>query len=431
MPALTLALYRGLTGLAAPALPLILGRRVRRAKEDPARLGERFGRAGLPRPPGPLVWIHAASVGESLSVLPLIDRLIAADPGRSILVTSGTVTSAALLRERLPAGAMHQFVPVDQPAAVARFLDHWRPDAGLWVESELWPNLIGSTQRRGIPTLLIQGRMSARSHRSWRWLPGLIRPVLSGFALVLAQTEADAARFRDLGAGRVIVTGSLKFAAPSLPHDPAGLDALRHAIGDRPVFLAASIHPGEDKPVIRAQAALRRKHHRLLTIIVPRHPDRGAELAELAGYDGPGVARRSLGQPITGETRIYIADTIGELGLFYRLAPVVFIGGSLIPHGGQNPVEPVQLGAVVISGPDMTNFAEVTDGFAEADAHLVARDGAELARLATDLLRDPARCRALASRQQAVIAAKAGVLECVTGLIAPYLPADSRADAGA
>lgn len=417
-----LALYRGLTGLAAPALPALLRRRVRRAKEDPARLGERWGHAGRSRPDGRLVWFHAASVGESLSVLPLIDRLIDTEPELSVLITSGTVTSAELLKQRLPPKAIHQFVPLDHRPAVDRFLTHWCPDLAIWVESELWPNLIGGAQARGIPTLLIQGRMSEKSHRTWRWLPGLIKPLLGGFKLVLAQTAPDAKRLGDLGARDPQVTGTLKFATPPLPVDEDALSDLRTALGDRPVFLAASTHPGEERAVVRAHAALRRKMPRLLTVVVPRHPDRGKALATLAGYDGPGVVRRSLGQPIEKTTRVYVADTMGELGLFYRLAPVAFIGGSLIPHGGQNPVEAIQLGCAVVHGPHMFNFSEIMTDLVQAGGALEVNDGAELASAAAGLYKKPEALKALVDAQGSVVAAKAGVLDSVLGQIMPFVP---------
>ncbi len=328
-----LALYRGLTVAVGPLVGPVLRRRAAGGKEDPARLGERLGHAALPRRDGPLVWLHASSVGESLSVLGLIDRLLSARPGLALLMTSGTVTSARLLADRLPARAVHQFVPVDRPAAVRRFLDHWRPDLAIWVESELWPNLVRATQARGIATALIQGRMSARSFAKWRRARGLVAPLLKGFDLVLAQTEADAERMRDLGAAPT-VTGTLKYSNPPLPVDETALAELRGAIGARPVWLAASTHPGEEDTVSRAHHALAADNPGLLTIVAPRHPERGVALAHLAKAAGLRVARRGAGEALRGDTQLYLADTMGELGLFYRVADLVFVGGSLVPHGG-------------------------------------------------------------------------------------------------
>lgn len=418
------ALYSGLTQLAGPLVPLVLARRQRRGKEDPARLPERLGHPGRARPAGPLVWIHAASVGESLSILPLIDAIVAWRPECACLVTSGTVTSADLLSARLPAAAFHQYIPVDRPGAVRRFLDHWRPDLAIWVESELWPNLVRATQRRGVKTALIQGRMSARSNARWRFARGLIGPLLEGFDLVLAQTRQDAARFAALGAGAVTVTGTLKYAAEPLPADEFELTSLRAAIGQRPAWLASSVHPGEFAAVVAAHELLRDRNASVLTMIVPRHPARAQELADRCRSAGLGHALRSRGLMPKADTAIYIADTIGELGLFYRLAGATFIGGSLIAHGGQNPIEPMQLGCPAIFGPSMYNFAEVLDDLTRAEAAVGIETAAQLADAVHNLLSDPTRHRALAAAQSQVVAAKAGVLDDVMTALRPLLPSE-------
>ena len=278
-----LALWRLATGAAAPLLPLHLRRRVRLGKEIAARLGERRGE-GAARPPGRLLWLHAASVGETLSVIPLLEALAARAPDLSLLVTTGTVTAAGLLAQRLPDGLggrlLHRFVPLDVPRWVARFLDGWRPDAAVLVESELWPNLIAAAAARGVPLALVNARFSARSARRWRLLaPRLGRRLLGAFRLVTAQGEADAARLRALGAAAVLTPGNLKDAAPPLPADAAALAAVRGAIGDRPVFLAASTQPGEEAIVAAAHRLLAAAQPGLLTIIVPRHPERGPAIA--------------------------------------------------------------------------------------------------------------------------------------------------------
>ncbi len=289
-----LGAYRGLSALAPPALRLLLKRRLARGKEDAARLGERMGIAGRPRPAGPLVWLHAASVGESLSTLPLIERVLARVPGAHVLVTTGTVTSARLMAERLPPRAFHQFVPLDAATWVARFLDHWRPDLALWIESELWPNLLRETNARGLPAVLVNARMTERSFRGWKRWPGAARGLLGAFRLVLAQNETYAGRFRALGAARVAVAGNLKYAAPPLPADQAKLEALRAAIGGRPVWLAASIHPGEEEAVADAQTRL--KHAAgALGIVVPRHPEKGAIMAAAIRARGLAATLRSAG----------------------------------------------------------------------------------------------------------------------------------------
>ncbi len=380
-----------LAGAAAPALRWHLRRRAAAGKEDAARLAEREG-FGAARPDGLLFWLHAASVGESLAVLPLADALLRAEPRLHILLTTGTVTSAALMRERWPAlaqgRAMHRFVPLDVPAWVDRFLEGWRPDAAAFVESELWPNTLAALRRRGVPAALVNGRLSPRSFARWRrWAPGLARRVLGGFALVLPRSAEDAARFAALGA-RTGEPADLKRAAPPLPADAAALAALRAAVGARPVWLAASTQPGEEEQVVAAARAAAVPG--LLTIIVPRHPARGEEVAALCG----GAARRSAGAlPDAGP--FHVADTIGELGLFYRLAGVAFLGGSLVPHGGQNPLEAARLGCPVLMGPHRFNFTEMTAEMAAAGALRPVADADALARAVRDVLTVPPAAQAM------------------------------------
>jgi len=410
-------LYRGLTTLGAPLISFYLERRKRRGKEDGPRFPERLGRAGRPRPAGPLVWIHAASVGESLSMLPLVERLCA--QGLGVLLTTGTVTSARMMAERLPKGALHQYVPVDRLAYVRGFLDHWRPDLALWAESEFWPNLLTETRHRGIPQVLVQGRVSARSYRGWRRFPGFIRRLLSGFTLCLAQTEEDAGRLRVLGGRDVRALGNLKYAAPPLPADEAELARLRAMTAGRPLWLAASTHPGEETLVARLHRELNQPG--LLTLIVPRHHTRGAELAAELGGLGLAVALRSRGEAITAETEIYIADTMGELGLFYRLADIVFVGKSLTVGGGQNPFEPARIGAAVLFGPAMDNFPDMAPRMVAAGAAIQVADQAELGRVMAELLATPDRVAAIKARAGAWAAAEAGVLDATLAALRPIL----------
>ena len=406
-----LPLYRLGTNLAAPWANHFLSRRAIAGKEDAARLAERRGVAAEPRPPGFLTWVHGASVGEAQSALPLIDRLLARGP---VLMTTGTVTSAGLMRERLPPGAQHQFVPVDRPAWVGRFLDHWRPDLALWLESELWPNLVLATRARGTPMVLVNGRMSERSFRRWRWAPGTIRTLLGAFDLCLAQSEASAERFRALGAGRVAVPGNLKFAAPPLPVDPGSLEALRAAIGDRPRWLAASTHDGEEAIAGRVHQALAPRFPGLVTIIAPRHPARGAAIAaELPGR----VRRRAAHEAPDGD--IYVADTLGELGLLYSLSPIAFIGRSLAAGGGQNPLEAARFGCAVLHGPEMANFREAVALIGDA-AREVA-DEAALTGAVGELLADPAAVAARGAEARRRAQAGAGTLDAVLAALAPYL----------
>jgi 3-deoxy-D-manno-octulosonic-acid transferase len=385
---MTPGLYRGLTIALGPLIALYLRGRRRRGKEDPERFAERQGRASRPRPEGPLIWIHTASVGELTSALPLMRCLLEQRAKLTLLVTSGTVTSARLAADRLPPRAIHQFVPADRPDWVGRFLDHWRPDLALWVESELWPNLLGQSRARGIVTVLINARMSRRSFRRWQRLPGLIGPLLGGFALCLAQDQEQAERLRALGATKVEVSGSLKQAAEPLPAEAAELQRLRAATAGRPLWLAASTHDGEEAIAARVHGDLAAAHPGLLTIIVPRHPERGDELAAALTAGGLKLAQRSTGQRIEPATEIYLADTLGELGLFYRLSEIVFVGGSLTPRGCQNLLEPARLGAAVIHGPDVENFRVAAADLAAAGASTMVRDGGELGREVAALLID-------------------------------------------
>ena len=398
-------LWRVGAGLAAPALRLHLRLRARQGKEEAARLGEREG-YGAARPPGPLFWFHAASVGESLALPPLLEAMAERHQQLNFLVTTGTVTSAALLPSRLPpqlAGRVqHRYVPLDVPRWWARFLDGWRPDAAALVESELWPNLLAALAVRRVPVSLVNGRLSRRSAERWsRFAPGLARRLLGSLALTLPRSREDAERLLALGAGRIGPVADLKRAAAPLPADPATLAALREAVGDRPVLLAASIHPGEDAQLLEAHARIGLPG--LLTILAPRHPDRGAALAALSGG-----GRRAAGELPDGRP-FYVADTMGELGLFYRLAGVAFIGGSLVAHGGQNPLEAARLLCPALIGPHHANFAEPCAELGAAGALKVVPDAAALAEAARVVLTDPGAAAAMRRAAQGFAEAAAHI----------------------
>ncbi|MHA1536288.1 MAG: 3-deoxy-D-manno-octulosonic acid transferase [Alphaproteobacteria bacterium] len=414
-------LYAAATSLAGPAFRLALAIRRARGKEHRARLGERFGRPGLARPEGALVWVHGASVGESLSVLPLIERLIEEQADLKVLVTTGTLTSAKLMEERLPDGAFHQFVPIDRRPEVRRFLAHWRPDLALWLESELWPNLLAETAGRGTPIVLINARMSRRSFARWRRQAGFARFVLTRFALCLAQSEGDAERLAVLGAPSPRCAGNLKFASPPLPAADGALESLRADIGGRPLWLASSTHPGEEEIIADAHESLGKRFSELLTIIVPRHPGRGQAIAGALAKRGLGVGLRSAGDGIAAGTAVYVADTMGELGLFYRLAGVVFIGGSLVPHGGQNPIEPAQLDSAILHGPHMMNFQPIVAALTKERAAQEVTDAASVAEAVGNLLADSGERRRRALAAGKVAASEAGVLERYLEALAPYL----------
>jgi 3-deoxy-D-manno-octulosonic-acid transferase len=364
---LSLALYRAATTILQPLVPTLLRARAARGKEDPARLNERLARPTLARPPGTLVWLHGASVGESLSILPLVERLRVERPETTVLVTSGTLTSAALLAQRLPAGALHQYVPVDTPSGAKRFLDHWRPSLAVFVESELWPNLLLTAQARGVKLALVSAKLSDKSYRGWQARPFAAGRLFGGFDLILAQDGRAAGRLSSLG-GTVAGEADLKFGGAPLPVDAAELDRLRQARDAAPLLLAASTHPGEEALILAALPSDAR------LIIVPRHPERGATVADLAASRGLTVTRRSTGGDPLG-ARVHVADTLGELGLWFRLADLTLVGGSLIAGvGGHNPLEPARLGCPILSGPHVENwltaYADLgaVEGVTHADA---------------------------------------------------------------
>lgn len=414
-----LGLYCAAVTAASLVLRRHVGYRARIGKEDPERVEERFGRASLARPPGPLVWLHAASVGESLSFLPLVEVIAERWPRLTSLVTTGTVTSARLMAERLPEGAIHQFAPVDRPGWVGAFLDHWRPDLAIRIESELWPATLGAIEARSIPSLLVNARMSPRSLKNWQRLPGLSRRLLQSFALCLAQTEEDAARFRVLGARDVRCVGNLKLAAAALPFDEEMLEALERRCAGRPLWIGASTHEGEEERLAAAHAAIRSRLADALLILVPRHPRRGPGIAARLRQVGHTVALRSAAEP--PDSAIYVADGLGELGAIYRLAKVGFIGGSLVPHGGQNLLEPARLDCAILHGPHMTNFAEIADEMEKAGGSTRVETEAALADAVTDLLTDGAmRSRSCAAASR-IARGKTRILDAVTGAIAPFL----------
>ena len=428
-----LSIYRIATAALAPTAPLLLDWRRRRGKEDPDRLRERLGFAGLTRPQGQLAWLHGASVGESLALLPVVERLLAR--GVRVLITTGTTSSAAILKARLPAGAAHQFVPLDAPRFVRRFLDHWRPDLALIAESELWPNLLHETHVRSIPLALVNARLSQRSHDRWLRFPGVIAEMLGTIDLCLAQTHEDAIRLARLGARRVQVAGNLKYDALAPPVDAGELARLRALIGARPVWLAASTHPGEEQVVAEVHARLASKMPGLLTILAPRHARRGGEIVDVLQRRGVRGVLRSAGGEIDAAVDCYVADTMGEMGLFYRLASVVFVGRSLAgATGGQNPIEPAKLGAAVLHGPDVLNFDEVYRALDAAGGSWRVEDAADLTDALAQLFSNPQMLRQMARAAGETVEKLGGATNAILQALEPYimqLQVERAADAGA
>ena len=399
-----LATYLAASRLAGPLAHWLLARRMADGREDPLRLGERFGRTGVARPEGRLIWLHGASVGEALSMLPLIAELRRQAPEAAILVTTGTVTSARRMAELLPGGCLHQYVPIDTAGAVRRFLNHWRPDLALWVESEFWPGLMTATARRAIPMMLVNARVSARSARRWGRVPGMAAALVRSFRQIVTQDAATASRLVAMGAdpGRVRQGGNLKALIPAPGCDAAELEALRAALAGRPVWLAASTHAPEEQAVGAAHRFAADSLPGLLTILAPRHPERGGAIAAALTGRGLAVARRSRGQMPGPNTDVWLADTLGEMGLWLRLAPVVFVGGSIAAMGGHNPFEPVALDVAILHGPSSGNFAPAYAALSEAGASRRVADGAEMGAAVAALLGSEAARRAMTGAAGAV-----------------------------
>jgi 3-deoxy-D-manno-octulosonic-acid transferase len=418
---LSLAVYRAATGLASPFVGGLLQARARRGKENPDRVGERLGHASAPRPEQPLVWLHGASVGECVSLLPLIAGLKREASRFALLLTSGTRASAEVMAERLPAGVVHQYAPVDTPGAVSRFLDHWRPAVGVFAESELWPNLIFAARRRGVRLALVSARLTQRTE-AWRASPALIKAMLRSFDLILPQdaaTEQRVATFGGRSSGRL----NLKRVGDALPVDAGELARLQQSVARRVVIAGVSTHEPEERLIARAADGLPGEP---LILIVPRHPERGARVAaELRSLLTPDeVALRSVQEPITSRTRVYVADTLGELGLFLRVASFAVMGKSFGSEtGGHNPLEPARLGVGVVSGPAVSNFADIFAEMAAAGAAIVVPRPEELGQALARLLDEPGRIERLSAAARDYARRQEGQLGAALDLIRPLLPA--------
>lgn len=425
-----LQLYKSVSGAGGPLFRALLAARARRGKEVPAHMGERTGKASLQRPDAPLVWIHAASVGESQSALILVERLSALIPGARILMTTGTVSSAGMMRKKLPDGAIHQFYPVDHPAWVSEFLDHWKPNLVLWMESELWPNMLTDIARRGIPAILVNARLSEKSFARWSWIRGAAKEILGAFSLILAQSEKEAERYRLLGAKNVRATGNIKYSARPLPFDDNELKSITGAIGNRPAWLYASSHKGEEALACRVHQKLKAQFSDLLTVIVPRHPERREDIAETCRQAGLSFILRGEGKiPPSHDTDIYVADTFGELGLFYRAAPLACIGRSFSDDGGggHNPIEASQLNCAVLYGPHVQFQKSLFEDLSNAGGAIGTASETELAGIIRDLLSDPQRLSTMQQRGLEFARSQSKIVDATIELISPYLDFSAEA----
>jgi 3-deoxy-D-manno-octulosonic-acid transferase len=411
-------IYRALTRAGRPFLERMTFTRLKKGKEKPDRFRERFGVASLARPKGQVLWIHGASVGESFSALPLVAELQKRlGDGWMVLMTTGTVSSADIMARRLPPGALHQFIPWDHPDWVDRFLDYWAPARVLWLESELWPNMLDSIQRRGIPAFLVNARMRPKTFARWRYGGSLARRMLGVFRLVLAGARSYVPYFMALGARDVRYIGNLKCAGDPLPVDAARLDTLRAQIGNRLCVGFLQAHPTEEVWAARLWAGLVEKHPDALVILVPRHPARAADMAARLGTVGRACALRSRGDAITPDTHIYIADTIGEMALWYSLCGLAVIGGSFITHGGQNPIEGTAFGTAVIYGPHMFNFPELCSMMEEAGAAIPVEDGTAMVRAAVRLINTPDVLNSMRDAARTMASANKNVIQSFADVV--------------
>lgn len=404
-------IYQILSSIFAKRAPAYLENRLELGKEDALRFTERYGIPSQPRPPGFLLWIHAASVGESRSALAFIHAISERRVDWHILVTTGTLSSARIILKEIPDNTIHQYYPLDVKAWVCDFLNHWQPDMVLWVEQEIWPNMLHEIHQRQIPAILANGRLTEKSLKRWLWIKPFARNLLAPFRYIYAQSILDGNRYEQLSGRSIKTQGNLKYAAAPLPYPPLTLDRLKKEIGDRPIWLAASTHLGEEFVIAEAHKLILTQHPDALLIIVPRHPDRGDQITQDLNDTLLNVSRRSYNEPIRADTQVYLADTFSELGLFYRLSRIAFIGGSLMPIGGHNLIEAAQLECAVLYGPHMHNFQEVRDLFEENNLSLTCTTAQELSISVLSYMDNPDRLEDITQSALGIMEKQGAVLQ--------------------
>lgn len=412
-------LYRGAMTALAPIAWQVVSRKLKRQAVPALRMQERLGHASIARPAGKLVWFHGASVGESLSVLTLVEALLDRQPNLNILMTSGTATSAQVLAKRMPKGCQHQFAPLDATGPVDRFLDYWHPDAGIFVDSEIWPNMLVRARATGVRLALVNARLSRKSVEGWTKYPATSAFVLDQFDLIVTQNRQNADYMREMGADEARVTSgvNLKSMAKPLPVDELELARLRGQIGDRPIWVAASTHKGEEETILAAHASLKQRIPDALLVLAPRHPERGDEVAQLIAMGSHSATRRSKGETPRADTDILLADTLGEMGLWYALSDIVFVGGSLRAIGGHNPFEVASAGGVVLSGSHVSNFAETYDAMQKIGAARLADSSEDIARAVQSYIDDPKTLEAATSAGHTFVTRYAHKLDEMVNLI--------------
>ncbi len=421
-----LKLYRATTDMLGPFLPLWVKSRAAKGKEDSARLLERRGRSSEARPQGPLIWLHGASVGECTMLLPLITKMRDTRPGLQLLLTSGTVTAAKLMGERLPQGALHQYIPLDRRKYVRAFLDHWQPDVAIWAESEIWPNLIMETKSRGISLALINARMSEKSIRGWAKRPASAKTLFSCFNLILAADSATAKGISNFTGITLQPIGNLKDAALPLPVNRKKQASLSAALGGRPVWCAASTHHGEDEIALAAHESLLRTHPNSVLILAPRHPERRDNICELINSMKLSFTARSSGALPDKGTQIYLFDTIGEMGLAFDMSNITLMCGSLLEGlSGHNPLEPARMGNAILSGPHVSSFADVYKDMTAAQAVTIMSGDDDITGEISRLLSHPTRLHEAQSRAKDFCNSRADVLSRVWDKLSPLLPKET------
>lgn len=416
---LALSTYRWAGAIIFPVVGAYVAFRASKGKEERGRQGERYGVASVARPSGPLVWVHAASVGETSAVTPLVEAIV--EMGIHVVLTTGTVTSAKMVQDRLGDRVIHQYVPLDLKPAVDRFLTHWQPDLAVICESEIWPMTILELGTRRVPQVLVNGRLSDRSFAAWNKRASIAEALFENLAHVVAQSDIDGERFRTLGARPVTVSGNLKVDTAVPPVDNSQLLALQKMIGPRKTWAAISTHQGEEEIVAQVHQMLKARHRDLLTILVPRHPDRAAEVAALIETMGMKVALRSRNDPIDADTDIFIGDTIGDMGLYLRMAEIAFVGRSLTAQGGQNPLEPAMLKSAILSGRNVQNFRDSYQRLIKNGAAKLVRDKDMLAGAVNYLFNNPAERQIMIDAGLKTVEDMRGSLSRTMTALEPYL----------
>lgn len=384
--------YKTLSMLAWPVLKALPYRRAYKGKEKKERIAERFGIAKNKRPAGQIIWFHATSNGETLSAFPLIEELRKRNEDITVLITTMTVTAADLVQKRMghDENIIHQFIPYDHPSWIKKFHEFWQPNMVIWIESELWPNHLSEIKKRNIPAILANARLSEKSVKRWFWVNGFFQSMMSCFDTILAQTERDLQNLNILGLDHVQSVGNLKDIALPLPFDIVAADDIRGVIKAKPCVLYASTHDPEEDIARDIHTELKKEFPDLLSIIIPRHPKRGEDIANQFNDGTLNIARRSLKMSPRMDTDIYIADTLGEMGLFFHLCDIVFVGNSLgtKPGGGHNLMEPAWFDCAIVSGDDLHNFSTLAYEMPNKNACRIVKNTHELQNIFKELIKN-------------------------------------------